>query len=207
MTSTVVTHPKNTKPIDANSIAITKFVSKSIIVCPLARVEHVLTSTSPSSPKHIISLLSGDMSLPTPSGIIKENHLSIAMNDITQPQEGYVLPEQHHILQLIEFISRWDQTSPLLIHCWAGVSRSTAAAYIALCALEPDACEYALAYELRKQSPTATPNARLIQLADTALSREGRMVRAIERIGRGADCSEGSPFALQVNQKRALRAA
>jgi hypothetical protein len=47
-------------------------------------------------------------------------------------------------------------------------------------------------------SPTATPNRRLVALADRRLGREGRMAAAIAAIGRGADCFEGAPFALEL---------
>ena len=91
-----------------------------------------------------------------------------------------------------------DRTEPMVIHCWAGISRSTAAAYIAACTLGPDRDEVEVANVLRAAAPSATPNARLVALADAALGRRGRMVRAIERIGRGADAFEGTPFAMPL---------
>ena len=63
----------------------------------------------------------------------------------------------------------WDRAAPLLIHCFAGVSRSTAAAFIAACALSPRRDEGEIARALRAASPTATPNARLVALADATL--------------------------------------
>ena len=92
----------------------------------------------------------------------------------------------------------WDRAEPLLIHCFAGVSRSTAAAFIAACALAPERDEFAIARSLRAASPTASPNARLVALADAVLDRGGRMNEAIEAIGRGQDCEEGVPFGLEV---------
>ena len=85
----------------------------------------------------------------------------------------------------------------MLIHCWAGISRSTAAAYTALCMLRPDSDEEALARELRAASPSATPNRLIVSLADDILGRDGRMVKAIAGIGRGADAFEGTPFILR----------
>jgi predicted protein tyrosine phosphatase len=55
-----------------------------------------------------------------------------------------------------------------------------------------------LAQALRRASPTATPNRRLVALADDRLGRQGRMIAAITAIGRGADCYEGAPFALEI---------
>jgi predicted protein tyrosine phosphatase len=52
---------------------------------------------------------------------------------------------------------------------------------------------------LRSASPTATPNARIVSLADRLLGRDGRMVAAIETIGRGVLATEGTPFRLDVD--------
>jgi predicted protein tyrosine phosphatase len=88
----------------------------------------------------------------------------------------------------------------MLIHCYAGISRSTATAYIAACVHNPEADEHGIARALRTASPTATPNRRFIALADAALARNGRMNRAIEAIGRGfprwPEIPEAQPFAL-----------
>jgi predicted protein tyrosine phosphatase len=109
-----------------------------------------------------------------------------------------VLPSDVHVTALLEFVKRWDRKAPMLIHCYAGVSRSTAAAFIAACALSPDRDEHEIAAAIRRNSPTATPNSRLVALADAMLQRNGRMKAAIAHIGRGADCFEGPPFALEL---------
>ena len=110
-----------------------------------------------------------------------------------------MLPEESHVAQLLDFVRAWDRAQPLLIHCYAGVSRSTAGAYIAACALQPKSCEQELAQYIRALSPTATPNARLVAVADDLLGRQGRMSAAIAAIGRGADCFEGVPFTLALD--------
>ena len=107
-----------------------------------------------------------------------------------------MLPCETHVEDLIRFALDWDRGAPLLIHCWAGISRSTAAAFISLCALNPGADEYALAQALRHASPTAYPNRRLVALADRALARNGRMSHAVEQIGRGQLADEADVFAL-----------
>ena len=99
--------------------------------------------------------------------------------------------------RLVAFLSSWQRERPVLIHCWAGISRSTAAAYTALCMFRPDASEEELAQELRAASPSATPNRLIVSLADEVLGRNGRMVKAIGKIGRGADAFEGTPFVLR----------
>ena len=51
---------------------------------------------------------------------------------------------------------------------------------------------------MRAASPTASPNPRLVALADDALGRRGRMNEAIAEIGRGEECFEGTPFTLEL---------
>jgi predicted protein tyrosine phosphatase len=87
----------------------------------------------------------------------------------------------------------------MVIHCWAGISRSTAAAVISLAAINPDAHELEIAKLLRAASPTAFPNRLMISLADAALGRRGRMVEAVESIGRGVIAGEARPFSLPAD--------
>jgi predicted protein tyrosine phosphatase len=51
---------------------------------------------------------------------------------------------------------------------------------------------------LRWRAPSATPNPKLIEIADAVLGRQGRMVDAIRSIGRGEDAFEGVPFRLSL---------
>ena len=135
-----------------------------------------------------------------PSGqLAAEDHLILSMNDITVEQADMTLPGEAHVQSLLDFAREWDRTAPLVIHCFAGISRSTAAAYSVAAALAPKRDEAELAATLRRLSPSATPNARLIAIADRLLGRQGRMIAAIESIGRGADAFEGVPFALKID--------
>jgi predicted protein tyrosine phosphatase len=120
------------------------------------------------------------------------------MHDVVDATEGFSAPRTHDAERLIDFVSAWDRADPLLIHCWAGISRSTASAYTALCMLRPKASEADLAWELREASPSATPNRLIVAHADGLLKREGRMSRAIEAIGRGENAFEGTPFILSI---------
>ena len=101
---------------------------------------------------------------------------------------------------LLDFARRWDRKAPIVIHCFAGISRSTAAAYSVAAALAPTRDEAELAATLRRLSPSATPNIRLVSIADRLLGRQGRMIAAIGSIGRGADAFEGVPFALKIDR-------
>jgi predicted protein tyrosine phosphatase len=164
-------------------------------VCSLALIAETVTKTGARS---LVTLLSPGTAVERPTAIEAEGHLYLAVSDIVEPMEGQVLPEAAHLEEFLAFVRAWDRKSPMLIHCFAGVSRSTAAAYIAACALAPERDEFAIACGLRAASPTASPNARLVALADDALGRGGRMNEAIAKIGRGEECSEGEPFTLEL---------
>lgn len=166
-----------------------------IHVCPLSRVGTVLDA---SGARSIVSLLALDHRVPRFTVVPDQRHLHLALSDIVVETRDFVLPQGNHVERLLAFVEAWDRRAPLLIHCYAGVSRSTAASFIALCALHPGRTEAEHAAVLRRAAPTATPNLRLVTLADAVLGRDGRMVAAIEAIGRGADCFEGVCFALDV---------
>lgn len=167
----------------------------SIVVSPLSRLRESLDRHRPG---RLVSILTRHTETDT-SGLPPDMVLRLAFSDLGEPMEGHVLASEADIAALIAFVRAWDGAAPFLIHCYAGVSRSTAAAYVALCALRPDLPEAAAAARLRAASPTATPNPRIVALADAALGRAGRMRAAIAAIGRGADCYEGMPFCLSLD--------
>lgn len=172
---------------------------ETIYVAPLSLVEATIAEVRVS---HLVTLINGGTLVPTPPSIGPERHLRLDMNDICEPADGLVLPCEDHVAELVQFTLDWDRNAPILIHCWAGISRSTAAAFISLCALNPNADEFELARALREASPTAYPNRRLVVLGDEVLARSGRMIAAVEEIGRGELAEEGRVFALPAQGGR-----
>jgi predicted protein tyrosine phosphatase len=134
-----------------------------------------------------------------PAGLAAQNHLLLSMHDIAEAQDGLTPPGEAHVRAVLDFAFAWDRRRPLVVNCFAGISRSTASAYIIAAALAPQRDERELARTLRALSPSATPNPRLIALADGLLGRRNRMVEAIAAIGRGADAFEGTPFGLRID--------
>jgi predicted protein tyrosine phosphatase len=161
-----------------------------IHVCGLPAVPDLVLA---SRARHLVTCLSDGGPEQTPLGIMEGRHLKLVMHDIDEEREGYTLPSEAHVAELLDFVGKWDRTAPMIIHCYAGISRSTAAAFIALCALNPGTAEALIARRLREASAWATPNRRLVRLGDAALSRDGRMVEAIAGIGMG-EISLARPF-------------
>ena len=153
-----------------------------IFVCPLSDLDATLET---SGARWMVSLMGPGKSSVRPSGITR-GFLGLEFHDIDGPRDNLLPPSRADVTQLLEFFDGWDGHDPLLIHCWMGISRSTAAAAIAL------------AQRLRLASPMATPNRLMIALADEQLGLNGNLCSAIAAIGRGADASQGEPFCLEV---------
>lgn len=167
-----------------------------IHVCPLSRVGPTVAACGAG---RLISLLATGTAMTRPAAIAEQDHLWLSLHDIAEAQEGMVLPGEVHVRKLLDFARSWDLAKPMVIHCYAGISRSTASAYIVAAALSPARDEFELAATLRRLSPTASPNPLLIALADGILGRQGRMVEAVRGIGRGAEAFEGEPFMLGID--------
>lgn len=164
-------------------------------VCSLAKLRATVADTGAS---HVLTLINAQTPVERPPAILEANHLYLAMSDILEPYDGHILPAEEHVRRLLGFVRAWDKSKPMVIHCYAGVSRSTAAALITACALNPSRPEQEVAELIRQRSPTATPNLRLVAVADRLLDRQGALFRAAETMGRGTDCFEGVPFRLDV---------
>ncbi len=171
-----------------------------IHVCSLARLHETVEETGAL---HVVTLLKQTDRVERPRSVAEANHLILGMDDIAVPMDGYITPAEEHVTRLIEFVRAWDRArparaTPLVVHCFAGISRSTAGAYVAACALNPRRDELTIARELRRASVTASPNIRIVSLADHMLGRHGRMVAAIDAIGRGEMAYEADPFRLDL---------
>ena len=167
-----------------------------IIVSGLNMVEELVETRGIG---RVVGLLAGADEHPDLPGLAATgDHLKLTMHDIAMPVDGMKPPGSKQVEELISFIGSWDRQKPMLVHCWAGISRSTASAFIAQCILNPEKSETTLARELRDLSPSATPNPLIIAHGDAILGRGGRMGDAIEEIGRGENAFEGNVFEWEV---------
>ena len=167
-----------------------------IHVCSLAALSETVRRTGAS---HVLTVMANVDQVQRPASVLPANHLKVSMDDITEPMDGYVAPSEAHIAQVLDFVRGWDRNAPLVIHCYAGVSRSTASAFAAACALNPHREEIEIARKIRAASPIASPNRLIVSLADKVLGREGRMLRALGDIGPAIMMVEGKPFLVELD--------
>jgi predicted protein tyrosine phosphatase len=167
-----------------------------VVVSPLSAVPKCIRLHAPS---HLVTLLSPEYMIETPEGIHRERHLRLSIDDIVETSAGASPPTERHVLHLLEFSRAWDAKAPILVHCWAGISRSMAAAFAILCDRLGAGSEDFVAQTIRAHAPHADPNRLIVRLADDMLARQGCMVRAVEAIGRGTLTAEGVPVLLPVS--------
>lgn len=155
----------------------TDLLSYPISICGLRElmvfaekgVSHVVTIIDPSEPD------------PAVFEIYPDHHRVVwRFDDHVTPVDGSIMPDEAAVDRILELGERLHRTTVqhLLIHCHAGVSRSTATAAILMCQFNPG--REAEAFEhIRRIRPRSWPNSLLISLADEKLGRGGAMVEAM----------------------------
>lgn len=167
-----------------------------IHVCSLADLPATVEATGA---RYVLTVMGQVDKAQRPPSVPAANHLKISMDDITEAAEGFVTPSSAHVTQVLDFVRKWNRDAPMVIHCYAGISRSTASAFAAACLLNPHRDELSIAQQIREASPTAFPNRLIVTLADTALGRKGRMLRALDAMGPGNMSIEGRPFRVEID--------
>lgn len=130
---------------------------------------------------HVLSII--DTHEPRPRALdrfSKIDHELIRFDDVVAEYPGFEACTQAHIVKVLEFGERVhaDPTGHVLVHCHAGISRSTAAAAILMTQHAPGEEEAAFLklLDLRKHG---WPNTRMVEFADQLLGRDGAMLRGL----------------------------
>ena len=132
---------------------------------------------------HILSIL--DPEWPDPAtfqAFDPHFRATLRFHDAIEPDPGVLLPQKGDVESILTFGRDAAEAGGLLIHCHAGISRSTAATLMILAQARPDEKEDGLAERLLQSRPQAWPNSRMIEFADALLDRRGRLVAAIAGI-------------------------
>jgi len=162
-----------------------------IWISSLAKVHDVHAEAQPG---RAVSLLAPGDVFPSLRGLAKTDHHKVHLHDIREPKDDHVTPGEQHVSELVAFLKGWQPKQPLLVHCWAGISRSTATAFIAACLHNPEADEAMIAQTIRDASPTAYPNTLIVAHADKIMEREGRMIAAVKAMSEWQMAEQAMPF-------------
>jgi predicted protein tyrosine phosphatase len=156
------------------------FVSFGITVCGLDELDgHCATGVS-----HVLSILDPDHPEPTAFGAYGEHRrLQLNFDDVIEeevPGKRPPAPEQVEALLAFgrDLLAEPAPAAHLLVHCHAGVSRSTAAMTLLLAQARPDRHGSEAMAEVVRIRAKAWPNLRMIEIGDRLLGRRGELVAA-----------------------------
>ncbi|MDK1025547.1 MAG: dual specificity protein phosphatase family protein [Gammaproteobacteria bacterium] len=167
-----------------------------IHICSLFDMHHYARTLRPG---FLVSAIQPEFQPETPPEVTTARHHRMAVHDITSPAFGSIHTQHEHMENLISFLKAWSTSNEsLLIHCYAGISRSTAVALLALC-IKKQCAELDAALALRTAAPHAKPNQLIISLADEILILNGRLIAALEAMGSGTPASEGPLVSLSID--------
>jgi predicted protein tyrosine phosphatase len=139
---------------------------------------------------HVLSILDPDWpALEAFYAYAPHRRLELRFHDVIDPAPGWVLPQQEHVERLLAFgrdligenLRAGEAASAgshLLVHCHAGVSRSTAAAALLLVQAQPERSSAAALAAIAAVRPRAGPNLRISEGGDALLGRGGELVAA-----------------------------
>ena len=153
-----------------------------LTVCGVSELE----AHSAAGITHVLSIL--DPGTPTPmalDGLGPHHRVELRFDDIVQEHHGYQAPTEADVAAVLRFGEHLQVEQPsaerhhVLVHCWMGISRSTASAAILLAQQSPGH-ERAAFDSLYGVRPRCWPNSRMIRFADGLLGRRGALVEAFE---------------------------
>ncbi|MEM6413253.1 MAG: hypothetical protein AAF720_01165 [Pseudomonadota bacterium] len=148
----------------------------------LTSLENAQTAFAQHRPNCVVSLLSEDEETPCFRGLANDHHVKLYMDD-ESCATAINNAAQKRTRDLVKFINNWDRLGSIMVHCNRGVSRSAAAAFIILCALDSDTDEATIIQNLRRVAPHIDPCPLFVSYADAELSRGGKMLDALEDLG------------------------
>ena len=138
---------------------------------------------------HVLSILDPGWPVPSAFGTYGEHErLELRFHDIIEDEAGMIPPRLEHIERLLAFgrdlMAEPPSGAHLLVHCHAGVSRSTASMAVILAQAQPARPAEAAFDKVLRIRPGAWPNLRIVELADALLGRQGELVAAAHGVYR-----------------------
>jgi predicted protein tyrosine phosphatase len=138
---------------------------------------------------HVLSILDPDHPVPQAFGRFGEHEkLELRFHDVIEEDPGMEPPGEADVARLLAFgrdlLSEPSQTAHLLVHCHAGISRSTASMALILAQALPNLSGRNVMSEVLHIRPKAWPNLRIIEIGDGLLGRDGQIVAAAVEVYR-----------------------
>jgi predicted protein tyrosine phosphatase len=136
---------------------------------------------------HVLSILDPDTPDPPAfAAFAPHRRLALRFHDVIEPLPARLPPARADVERLLAFGHELSDTpgSHLLIHCHAGVSRSTASAALILAQARPDRSARDTLDAVAQLRPRAWPNLRMLEFGDDLLGRNGEIVAAVAAIYR-----------------------
>jgi predicted protein tyrosine phosphatase len=156
-----------------------------ITVCGIEElIGHCETGVS-----HVLSILDPDWPVPPAFGTFGEHErLELRFNDVIEEDAPGLPPQPAHVEQLLAFgrdlMAEPPPSAHLLVHCHAGVSRSSASMALILAQALPGRTAREVFDEVLRIRPNVWPNLRLIELGDPMLGRSGELIAGVREVYR-----------------------
>ncbi|RJF81774.1 protein-tyrosine-phosphatase [Azospirillum cavernae] len=155
------------------------FVPFGLTVCGLDELE----GFGAAGVSHVLSILDPDHPEPTAFGAYGEHQrLELRFNDIIDLTRGQIAPEKADVERILAFgrdlLAEPVECRHLLVHCHAGISRSTAALTMILVQARPERPAAEAMAAVAAIRSKAWPNLRMIEFADALLGRDGDLIAA-----------------------------
>jgi predicted protein tyrosine phosphatase len=138
---------------------------------------------------HVLSILDPDWPVPEAFGTFGEHaKLELRFHDVIDAQgAGTLAPQPEHVMDILEFgrglSAQRGEDTHLLVHCHAGVSRSTAAMTLILAQALPEVSATRIFGEVLRIRPQAWPNLRIVEFGDAKLGRQGERLQLLASTG------------------------
>jgi predicted protein tyrosine phosphatase len=161
---------------------------------------------------HVLSILDPDCPDPPDfEDYAPHRRIALRFHDIIDPMPGRILPTRDDVIRLLAFGRELSEADAchLLVHCHAGVSRSTAATALILAQARPERPAREVLGAVSRIRPRAWPNLRILEFGDDLLGRRGEFATAVGAVYRRVLDREPSiqEFLIENGRSREVTAA
>lgn len=160
-------------------------LSFGITVCGIEE----LAGHGDAGASHVLSILDPDHPVPEAFGVFGEHEkVELRFHDIIDETPGMLAPQPGDVARILalgrDLLVQPVGTAHLLVHCHAGISRSTASMVLIVAQALPDLAANAVLQLVHSIREKAWPNLRLVEIGDAMLGRGGALVEATHALHR-----------------------